>query len=58
MCDRVTSSVECWRGCWQVRDLLLEELAKGIDSAWRLAFDDALAASRQRLQESLAVRSC
>jgi len=41
----------------QVRDLLLEELAKGIDSAWRLAFDDAVAAARKRLQETLAVRT-
>ena len=53
----VNSQTATFPCCRQVRDLLLEELAKGIDSAWRLAVNDVLAASRKRLKETLAVRS-
>ena len=39
-----------------VREILLEELAKGLDAAWRLAADQQSVALRQRLQGLLGVR--
>lgn len=42
-----------------VRDILAEELAKGLDAYWRLSADDALDAARARLVAVLGVsRAC
>ena len=38
-----------------VRDILAEELAKGLDAYWRLSADDALDAARARLVTVLGV---
>lgn len=38
-----------------VRSMLLEEMAKGIDGAWRLALDQALASTRASLLDILGV---
>ena len=38
-----------------VRDILAEELAKGLDAYWRLSADDALDAARVRLVAVLGV---
>ena len=42
-----------------VREILAEELAKGLDAYWRLSADDALDAARARLVAVLGVsRAC
>ena len=41
----------------QVRDLLLEELAKGLDSAGRMAADSLLTTARERLSAAFGVPS-
>ena len=40
-----------------MRDILAEELAKGLDAAWRLSADDALDAVRAGLVAALGVRA-
>ena len=40
-----------------MRDILTEELAKGLDAYWRLSTDDALDAVRARLTSALGVRA-
>ena len=39
----------------QVRELLLDELAKGLDSAGRLAADQIIATARQQLSAAFGV---
>jgi hypothetical protein len=39
-----------------VRDILLEELAKGIDAGWRLAVDELVGQTRAGVLEALGVR--
>ena len=38
-----------------MRDIIIEELAKGLDAYWRLSADDALDAARARLVSVLGV---
>ena len=40
-----------------MRDILTEELAKGLDAYWRLSADDALDAVRAGLVAALGVRA-
>ena len=40
-----------------VREMLIEELAKGVDAALRTTVDDAIAGTRQRLTQLLGVSS-
>lgn len=44
-------------GSAYMRDILTEELAKGLDAYWRLSADDALDAVRARLTSALGVRA-
>lgn len=39
-----------------VRDILLDELAKGLDASWRLSLDSAVASARSGLLALLGVR--
>ena len=41
-----------------MRDMLLDELAKGADASWRLALDSAVSSARGSLLTLLGVRSC
>ena len=41
-----------------VRDILLDELAKGADASWRLALDSAVSSARSSLLALLGVRVC
>lgn len=41
-----------------MRDILLDELAKGADASWRLALDSAVSSARSSLLALLGVRVC